>query len=134
VFPASDLATDNKLQGVVSGILPPLASNITLTHLVLGGNKIDNDSADYLAELLRSNHLISLGLRFNALDDFGVGIIGRTLQDNVGLCQLDLTGCPIGSRGVGILNSICQNRREWPLLFPNKLVCKLRYRGHAQIM
>eukprot|EP01133_Synstelium_polycarpum_P010256 gene10256-11958_t len=76
----------------IKSILAGIASVCHLVHLEIPTNRLDNNGAIAIAELLaRGEHLKSLDLSFNKIEDSGVTAIGKALETNSSLTKLNLS-------------------------------------------
>ncbi len=81
----------------------------SVRRLYLGGNRLDRDDAEVLAELIRINRSIhSLFLGVGRLGDDGAKIIGRAVAENHNLEVLSLSSNDIGHVGCDELSSQLQ--------------------------
>ncbi|XP_008277311.1 leucine-rich repeat-containing protein 34 [Stegastes partitus] len=87
-----------------------LHNNKRVTGLDLRYNKIRDEGAEHLAELLQHQNsaLRSLDLTFNDIETDGAQVLAGSLQGNGSLLSLRLSGNKIGNRGAMYLASMLQ--------------------------
>jgi hypothetical protein len=99
--------------------------NTTLNHLILAGNRLTDDSSEYLSRLLDGN-LIELNLENIELTDRGVQIIINAMRKNKCLKKLDLSSnTRITEDSFECLRSLLQDNRTMRHLYlRNCLIAK----------
>lgn len=94
----------NKIGESFSIICKGLMNNKTMTHLNLADNKIADNGATTMAEVLKKNKtLISLNLTSNKITSTGAIILGEALACNSALLSLILDNNTIGDYGSSAL-------------------------------
>eukprot|EP00729_Bicosta_minor_P016668 gene16669-5220_t len=85
-------------------------NNTALATLSLRSNKIGDDGATALAEVLKNNTaLATLDLRSNKIGDDGATALAEVLKNNTALATLDLHGNKIGDDGATALAEALKN-------------------------
>jgi Ran GTPase-activating protein (RanGAP) involved in mRNA processing and transport len=85
-------------------LLEDLATNTTVTVLILASNKVCDEGAVLISEVLGANRtLVKIGLSANGIGDIGALALAAALRENTTLKGLDLTDNYITDLGVASL-------------------------------